>query len=178
MRAVAATTVHFPFVEGMCIRLPGLSVLLLMALKTDLRLTGGVDNRIAGNVNLMAVGAGNFIIVVAAAMPGQSDALAVAAETHVILYANFSFRVCGETDYGRALLSATHPAGVRTAGPVTGFALQLSAAKWARRIRRHAMAGFEYRHRRRIVMAGDARVGTIAAIRGFGIGRGLRECRG
>jgi len=143
---------------------------LLMAVEADFRLTGGVQNRIAGNVNLMAVGTGNFIVVVAAAMPGHSDTLAVAAETHVILYTDFSFRVCGKTDQGWALLSATHPAGVRTARSVAGLALQLSVAKWARRIRWYAMSGFEYRHRRRIIVTGDTGVGALPAVWRFGIG--------
>lgn len=66
-------------------------MLLLMAVKADFGLSGRFQHRIMRHVDLVAVRAGDFIVVVAAAVPGETHAAAVAAETHAVLHADFSF---------------------------------------------------------------------------------------
>ena len=95
----------------------------------------------------MAAGAGDFVVVVATAVPARADIAFVAAETHRVLHADGSFRVSAEADDRWTFLPAAYAAGVFATWSVAGFTLQLSAAERAARIGWHTMRCFEHRHR-------------------------------
>ena len=119
----------------------------------------------------MAAGAGDFVIVVAAAMPGGSDIALMAAKAHSVLHTDGSSRVGAESDNWRTFLPAAYATCVVSAWSVAGFTLQLSAAKRTVRIGRDTMRRVENGHRRCRVMARDAGVGAAAAIRRFRVVR-------
>ena len=113
----------------------------------------------------MAIGTGNFIVIMWAAVPPETNVIAVTIEAHVVLHQNIRFFVRSKFDDWWPFLSASDSRGVLTARSMTGLALQLSVAKRATRISRNTVFGFEDRQCLIVAVAGDTGIGPLPAVR-------------
>jgi hypothetical protein len=64
-----------------------------MAVITDFGLRRGLHHGIAWRMADVAIGAGNFIIIMRAAVPSEADVRVVATQAHTILDANLGILV-------------------------------------------------------------------------------------
>jgi hypothetical protein len=64
-----------------------------MAVVTDIGLRRRLHYGIAWCMADVAIGAGNFIIIMRAAVPSEADVRVVAVQTHTVLDANLGFLV-------------------------------------------------------------------------------------
>ncbi len=115
-----------------------------MAVVTDLRLRRGLHHGIAWRMADVAIGAGNFVVVMWPAVPAEADVGIVASKADVILDANLGFLVRAKFDNGRSFLTAPYPRCVCSARAVAGLTLQLSVPERAARIRGHCVLGTKY----------------------------------
>ena len=145
MRAVTAAAVHLALEERVRKGFQCFAALQLMAVVTDLGLRRGLHHGIAWRMANVAIGAGNFVVVMWPAVPAEADVGIVASKADVILDANLGFLVRAKFDNGRSFLTAPYPRCVRSARAVAGLTLQLSVAKRATRIGGHAVFGTKYR---------------------------------
>ncbi len=107
VRAVTAAAIHLAFEERVRKGFQCFAALQLMAVVTDLGLRRGLHHGIAWRMADVAIGAGNFVVVVWPAVPAEADVRIVATKAHVILDANLGFLVRAKFDDGRSLLSAS-----------------------------------------------------------------------
>ena len=115
-----------------------------MAVEADISLCRGLHHGIAWRMADVAIGAGNFVVVMWPAVPAEADVRIVASKTHVVLHAYFGFLMGTEFDNRRTFLATPDPRCVRPAGTVAGLALQLSVPERATWIRGHCMLGTKY----------------------------------
>ena len=124
----------------------------------------------------VTVGTRNVFDVVWAAMPAEGDVRIVTIKAHAVLDVNFGLLVRTEFDDRWAFLPAPDPSPMVATGAVACFALQLSMAERAARVRGHGMFGTKDGQCQRIVMTGDTGIGALSAVGHFGIGGFLRLC--
>ena len=144
VRAVTAAAIHLAFEERVRKGFQCFAALQLMAVEADLGLRRGLHYGITWRMADVAIGAGNFIIVMWPAVPAEADICAVATKAHVILDADLGFLMRAKLDYWRAYLTASYPRCVRSARAVARLALQLSVPERAARIGGHCMFGTKY----------------------------------
>ena len=107
MRAVTASAIHLAFEKRVRKGFQCFAALQLMAVIADGGLCRGLHHGIAWRMADVAIGAGNFVVVVWPAVPAEADVRIVATKAHVILDANLGFLVRAKFDDGRSLLSAS-----------------------------------------------------------------------
>lgn len=129
VRVVAATAIHLALPHWVGIRLHGLRPLLLVAIETDFRLGGGCQHRVAFGVARVAIGTGDRIVIVRAAVPGKAGIVLVTIRTVRVLLGDRSGRVGAKHYDGRPFLTTPDTTCMIAAGSVTGLALQLTVSK-------------------------------------------------
>jgi hypothetical protein len=164
MRAVTTGAGHLAFTQWMRIRFQRVAFAECMTVIAFFGLRRCPEHRVIGSVNLMTAGAADFVVVMRATVPRESDISFMASETHTVLRLDACGRVGGETNNGWPLPSAPDPAGMRSTGTVAGFTLQLTLAERAARISRRAMFCPEYGQDRVITMTGDAGICAAPAV--------------
>lgn len=164
VRIVTTGAVHFALAYRVRIRLHGLRALLLMTVETNLGLRGRREHRIAGTVTRVAVGTGQVVEVVAAAVPVSCRVVSMAIGTQCVLLRDTGPRVFAKRKNGWTILAAAHSRRMIAAGTMTGLALQVVVTKRCVSVTRNTVAGLEYRECRVVVMAGKTRICTLAAI--------------
>ena len=162
--AVAATAIHLALAKRMRVRLHGLGPFLLVTVEAYLRLCRRNHDRIAGRVTGMAIGAGDFIVIVAAGMPGESFVTGVAIHAEFVLYRDRRSSIRAEVDRRRPFFAAPDSACMITAGPVTGLALQLAMAKRPVRVAGYRVFRAKDGQRDLVVMTGKAGIGAFTAV--------------
>ena len=121
----------------------------------------------------MTAGTADFIVVMWAAVPCESDIGRMTFEAHTVLRLDACSRVGSETN---DRLTTAAPADMQPTRTVAGFALQLPVTEGAARIRRHGVLCLEYGKDRLItLMTGEAHIGTHCAVWNIGIVRRLAE---
>jgi hypothetical protein len=113
----------------------------------------------------MAISTSNFIVIMWAAVPPETNITAVTIETHIVLHHDIRFFMRSKFNDRRPLLTTSNSAGVFTARSVTGFALQLAVAERAAWITRYGVFGFEHGQDFSIVVAADTGIGALPAVR-------------
>ena len=164
VRIVAAAAVHLSLPHRVCIRLHGLRALLLVAVETDLGLRCRTQYRVAFDVTIVAVGAGDSVVVVSAAVPGETGIGQMAVDAVGVLLGNRRARVGAETYHWRSFLAAPYAPRVITTRSVAGFALQLTVTERGVRIGGHCVLAAKYGEDRLIVMALKAGVRALLAV--------------
>ena len=96
------------------------------------------------DVNLVAIGTRNLVVVMSTAVPGETRIAAVAIEAYAILLTDRGCRAGSKTYDRRSLLAATDATRVLASRSVAGLTLQLPSAKGAARIGWHRVRRFEY----------------------------------
>ena len=91
MRAVTAAAVHLSLEERVRKGFQRFATLQLMAVITDFGLRRGLHHGIAWRMADVAIGAGNFVVVMWSAVPTEANICIVATQAHVILDANLGF---------------------------------------------------------------------------------------
>lgn len=109
MRAVTAAAIHLALEERVRKGFQCFVALQLMAVVTDLGLRRGLHHGIAWRMADVAIGAGNFVVVMWPAVPGEADVGIVASKTHVVLHAYFGFLMGTEFDNRRTFLATPDP---------------------------------------------------------------------
>lgn len=109
VRAVTTTAIHLAFEKRMRKGFKCFASLQLMAVVTDIWLRRCLHYSIAWCVTYMAIGAGNFVIVVRPAVPTEANIGIVAAQAHIILDTDFGFLMRTEFDDRRAFLATPDP---------------------------------------------------------------------
>lgn len=130
VRVVAATAIHLALPDWVGIRLHGLRSLLLVAVETDFRLAAGGQYRIAFGVACVAIGTGDRIVIMRAAVPGKAGIVLVTIRTVRILLGDRSGSAGAKHYDGRPFLATPDATCMIAAGSVTGLALQLTVTKW------------------------------------------------
>jgi len=161
---VAARTLHFVLANGMRIGFHRLGSLLLVAIEADIRLGRCRQNRIALDVQGMAIGASDCIVVVRTAVPGEAGIAEVALDAILVLVLYLSRRVRGECRNRRTLLATPDAARVVTTRSVASLALQLPVSKRGVWILWDSMPGLEHREGRLVVVTLETRIGTFSAV--------------
>lgn len=144
VRAVTAAAIHLAFEERVRKGFQCFAALQLMAVVTDLGLRRGLHYGIAWRVADVAIGAGNFVVVMWPTVPAEADVRIVATKANVVLRAYFGFLMGTEIDNGRTFLAAPDSRCVCSARAVAGLTLQLSLPERATRIGGHAVFGTKY----------------------------------
>ena len=91
MRAVTASAIHLAFEKRMRKGFQCFAALQLMAVVTDLGLRRGLHHGIAWRMADVAIGAGDFIVVMRPAVPAETNIRIVATKADSILDANLGF---------------------------------------------------------------------------------------
>ena len=130
VRVVAATAIHLALPHWMGIRLHGLRSLLLVAIETNFRLGGGCQHRIAFGMACVAIGTGDCIVVMRAAVPGKAGIVLVTIRTVRVLLGDRSGSAGSKHYDGRPFLTTPNTTCMIAAGSVAGLALQLAVTKW------------------------------------------------
>jgi hypothetical protein len=143
-----------------------LGALCLVALEAHLRLRRRLQHRVARDVHLVAIHAGDLVDRVLAGVPAETDTAVVTLEALAVLFLDGGRTAEVKEGYRRAFLSAPHAAGVIAAGPVAGLALQLAVAERAPRVRRHSVLGTEDREYRLVFVTRQAGIRAFAAVVG------------
>ncbi len=167
VRAVAVGAGHLAVPHRVSIRLHRLRALVLVAVEAHLGLGRRRENRVALGVHGMAVDAGDRVVVMLAAMPGEAGLVEMAFHAIAVLLLNGTRRVEAERRYRRALLATPDTARVVAGRPVTGLALQLAVAKRRARVLGIRVLGPEDRQHGLVVMALEAGVRTVLAVLTF-----------
>ena len=106
MRAVTASAIHLAFEKRVRKGFQCFAALQLMAVIADGGLCRGLHHGIAWRMADVAIGAGNFIVVVRPAVPAEADVRIVATKADFILDANLGFLMRAKLDHWRAFLAA------------------------------------------------------------------------
>ena len=115
----------------------------------------------------MTAGTADFIVVMRAAVPCESDIARMTFEAHAVLGLDARRRVGSESN---DRLTTAAPADMQPTGTVAGFTLQLPVAEGAARIRRHGVLCLEYGKDRLItLMTGEAHISAHRAVWNIGI---------
>jgi hypothetical protein len=155
VRIVATTAVHLALSNRMRVRLHRFRALLLMAVETHLGLRRSRQHRIPFSMRSMAVRTRYRIVVVTAAVPGETGVILMTFGAITVLFRDR--RHCTETklDGWRAFRATSHTTSVIATWPMAGFALQLTVAEWRIRIARRTMLASEYRKNHLVLMTGN-----------------------
>jgi hypothetical protein len=137
--AVASAAVHLPLEERVRERLLGLCALSLVALVADIRLGRRLQYRVARDVHLVAVDAGDFVHRVFAGMPSETDVTGMALEALSVLCLDAGGAGRVEKRRRRSLLATPHSTRVLARRSVASLALQLAVPEGTTRIRGHGM---------------------------------------
>jgi hypothetical protein len=141
-----------------------LRTLLLVAVEADVGLCGRGKNRVAFAMARVAIGAGNCVVVMPAAVPGESGIGEVTIDAISVLLRNGGARVRTEHDSRRPFLTSSYATGMITARPVAGFALQLAVTERGGRITWHSMFGAEYCQGCLVVVTLKTGIGALATV--------------
>jgi len=155
---------HLALANWMRKGLHGLCSLLLVAIEADFGLRRYGQHRVALGMHRVAIGAGDSIVIMRAAVPGKAGVAQVALDTIGILVFYQCRRVRSESRNRRALLAAPYPARVVTTWAVACLALQLSVSKRGVWILRDGMSGTKYREDCLVVVTLEARIGAFLAV--------------
>ena len=166
VRTVATRACHLALAHRVRVRLHGLGALLLVAVEADVGLRGGRQYRVALDMHRVAIGTGDGIVVMRAAMPREARVGAVAFDAVRVLVRDRCRGVRTEGRDRRAFLAAPYAPGVITAGSVAGFALQLTMPERGVGILRHGVLGAKDCQDHLIVMTLETRVGALLAVVG------------
>jgi hypothetical protein len=138
-----------------------------MTVKAFLGLRRCPKYRVIGSVALMTAGTADFVVVVRATVPRESNIGCMTFEAHTVLRLDACDRVGGETN---DRFTAAAPADMQATRTVAGFTLQLPVTERAARIRRHCVLCLKYGKDYLIaLMTGEAHISAHRAVRDTGI---------
>ena len=115
-----------------------------MAVVADLGLRRRLHYGVTWRMADVAIGAGDFVIIMWPAVPAEADIRVVATKAHVILDADLGFLMRAKLDYWRTYLAAPYPRRVCPTWAVAGLALQLSVPERAARIGGYCVFATKY----------------------------------
>ena len=138
-----------------------------MTVKAFLGLRRRFQNCVVGRVALMTAGTSDFVVVMRAPVPRESNIACMTFKAHTILCLDTCSRVGSETN---DRLSDAAPADMQATRTVAGFTLQLPRTEGAAWIRRHGVLRLEYGKNCLIIpMTGQAHISAHCAVRDIGI---------
>ena len=164
VRAVTPGTGHLVLKNRVRERLHRVITLQLVAVTADLGLGRYLLDRIGCRVTVVTIRAQYFVTRVSAVVPAKADVAVMTFETHAVLRLERCIGAGREGEYRWSFLTSPYAPRVRVARSVASLALQLLVSERPARVGRNRVRGLEDRQRRRIVMARQAGVSTLACV--------------
>jgi hypothetical protein len=167
VRAVTTRAGHFAFTQRMRIRFQRIASPECMTVIAFIGLRRCPQHRVIGSVDLMTAGTADFIVVMRAPVPCESNIGFMTSEAHTVLDLGSCSRVGAKISDQHLAAAASDMQASRT---VAGFTLQLSVTEGAAWIRRHGVLCLKYGKDCLVAhMTGETAVSAASAVRNIGV---------